>query len=73
MESARNYLLSSLRTGNDSPGRLDDFAIGQSIGGQTDSMEDVAQKLRQVTMDQVVEAANTLTLDTVYFLKGVEA
>ena len=73
LESARNYLLSSLRTGNDSPGRLDDFAIGQSIGGQTDTMEDVARKLRQVTMDQVVEAANTLSLDTVYFLKGVEA
>lgn len=72
MESARNYLISALRTGNDSPGRLDDYAIGQSIAGLSGSMEDLAEQLRQVTLDQVVEAANTLKLDTVYFLKGVE-
>lgn len=73
LESARSYLLSALRTGNDSPGRLDDYAIGQSIAGQTGSMDDLAEQLKSVTMDQMVEAANTLTLDTVYFLKGVEA
>ena len=73
LESARKYLLSALRTGNDSPGRLDDFAIGQSIAGLTGTMEDLAAQLRTVTKEQVVEAANTLTLDTVYFLKGVEA
>ena len=73
LESARSYLLSALRTGNDSPGRLDDYAVGQSIAGLTGSMDDLAAQLRSVTMDQVVEAANSLTLDTVYFLKGVEA
>lgn len=73
MESARSYLLSALRTGKDSPGRLDDYAIGQSIAGRTETMDDLAAALRQVTIAQVVEAANTLTLDTVYFLKGVEA
>ena len=73
LESARSYLLSSLRTGKDSPGRLDDYAIGQSIAGLSDTMDDLAVQLKSVTMDQVVEAANTLTLDTVYFLKGVEA
>ena len=35
-------------------------------------MEQMAQILKTVTLDQVVEAANTLKLDTVYFLKGVE-
>ena len=73
LESARSYLLSALRTGNDSPGRMDDYAIGQSIAGLPGSMDDLAVQLRAVTLDQVVEAANTLTLDTVYFLKGVEA
>ena len=73
LESARSYLLSALRTGNDSPGRLDDYAVGQSIAGLTGTMEDLAAQLKTVTLDQVVEAANTLSLDTVYFLKGVEA
>lgn len=73
VESARNYLISALRTGKDSPGRLDDYAISQAIAGQTGSMETLGEQLRSVTKDQIVEAANTLTLDTVYFLKGVEA
>ncbi len=73
VESARNYLISALRTGKDSPGRLDDYAISQAVAGKTGSMDDVSEKLRHVTMDQIVEAANTLQLDTVYFLKGVEA
>ena len=73
LESARSYILSSLRMGNDSPGRLDDYAIGQAIAGRTDTMDDLAEQVRNVTLDQVVEAANSLTLDTVYFLKGVEA
>lgn len=73
LETARKYLLSALRTGKDSPGRLDDYAIGQAIAGSSRTMEELSDSLRQVTLDQVVEAANMLTLDTVYFLKGVEA
>ena len=36
-------------------------------------MTDLAEQLSRVTRDQVVEAANSLRLDTVYFLKGAEA
>ncbi len=73
LSAARTYLISALRTGQDSPGRLDDYAVSQAIAGQSGSMMDLADRLSAVTLDQVVEAANTLRLDTVYFLKGVEA
>ena len=72
LESARRYLLSGLRTGCDSPGRLDDYAVGQAVAGRTGSMEDLAGQLAAVQRSDVVEAAQTLTLDTVYFLKGVQ-
>lgn len=72
LESARSYLLSGLRTGCDSPGRLDDYAVGQAVAGRTGSMEDLAGQLAAVKLPDVVEAAQTLTLDTVYFLKGVK-
>ena len=36
-------------------------------------MEDRIEALRRVTKDEVAAAARKLTLDTVYFLKGVEA
>ncbi len=73
LESARGYLISASRTGRDNPVRLDDYAIGQAIAGLDGTMDDLAVKLQSVTMQQVVEAANTLRLDTVYFLKGAEA
>ena len=46
--------------------------MGQAVAGLHGTMEDLAGKLRAVTAEQVVEAAKTLTLDTVYFLKGVD-
>ena len=36
------------------------------------SMEQMADQIKTITLDQVIETANTLKLDTVYFLKGVE-
>lgn len=71
LEAARSYLISGLRIGCDSPGRLDDYAMGQAVAGLRGSMDDLAQQIAAVTKEQVVEAANTLQLDTVYFLKGV--
>ena len=73
LEAARNYLISGLRTGCDSPGRLDDYALGQAVAGLDGTMEDLARQLKTVTKDQVVEAAQSLRLDTIYFLKGVQA
>ena len=73
LESARTHLISGFRTGMDSPGRLDDYAIGQAIAGLDGTMADMAEAIRHVTMEQVVEAANTLQTDTVFFLKGVQA
>ena len=45
---------------------------GQAVAGRTGSMEDLAGQLAAVQRSDVVEAAQTLTLDTVYFLKGVQ-
>ncbi len=72
LESARKYLISGIRTNHDSPGQMDEFVAGQVIGGCGDTVEQMIQKLEKVTLEQVVEAARTLVLDTVYFLKGVQ-
>lgn len=72
-ESARRYLRSSLSTGMDSPGRLDDFYIGQLIAGQPDTMQALSERIARVTKDDVAAAARRVSLDTVFFLKGVQA
>lgn len=70
LESARSYLISRLRAYNDSPGQLDDFMVQQAVIGEATTVQDLIERLRNVTMNQVIDAANTLVLDTIYFLKG---
>ena len=72
LEAARRAVSSSLRSALDSQGRLEDYWLGQAAAGLCQSPEELAQRLEQVTREQVVAAAAKLTLDTVYFLKGKE-
>lgn len=72
LESARNYLVSGLRACNDNPGQMDDYVIGQAVAGSQKTVDDLISALEGVTMQQVIDAANSVTLDTIYFLKGVQ-
>lgn len=72
-DSAKRYILSELRAAADSPGRLDDYYVGQAAAGLTMTLENLAEGVRGVTREAVAAAAQKLTLDSVYFLKGAEA
>ena len=73
LESARGYLISDLKIAMDSPGRLDDYYMGQILLEQDGTMEDLAGKIARVTKEEAAQAANALRLDTIYELKGVQA
>ena len=70
LESTRSFLISSLKTGEDSPYNLDDFQLGQVIGGFDYTAESLAQSLEAVTIPEIQAVAEQLKLDTVYFLHG---
>ena len=72
MDSARKHLLSVWRAALDSPSQTDEYYLGCAILGSTKTMTDVIAELETVTKEQTVAAANGVTLDTVYFLKGLE-
>lgn len=73
LESAKKYLISGLKAAKDSPGQMDEFHLGQAITGRTGTLDDAMEKLAAVTRERVVDATRNVTLDTVYFLKGVDA
>jgi len=73
LEQARTYLISALKTAMDRPGSMDDFYLGQAIAGLDGTMQDQIEALRRVTPEDVAAAARRISLDTVYFLKGVNA
>lgn len=69
---ARSTLLNAYASMGDSQGKLENFYLGQAATGQSESPEDLAEALRDVTAERVFQAMETVQLDTVYFLKGKE-
>ena len=72
LEWARRSVVSTLLTTLDTQSRLEDYWLGQAAAGLEEGPDQLADRVEQVTREQVVTAAQDLTLDTVYFLKGRE-
>ena len=73
LEGARSTLLNAYASMGDSQGKLENFCLGQAAMGQSETPEELAEQVRSVTPQRIVEAMRTVRLDTVYFLKGKEA
>jgi len=72
LEGARSTLLNAYASMGDSQGKLENFYLGQAATGQTETPEELARQVREVTPDRIFQAMETVRLDTVYFLKGKE-
>ena len=73
LTGARESLLSSLRTMEDSPSSLEDFVVGQAAAGSDETIPGLIAALQGVTPQRIREAAQAVKPDTIYFLKGKEA
>jgi len=73
LTSAKSSLRNTLQTMGDSAGRMEDFYMGQIATGQSYSPETMLAAIETVTPERIRAAAQSVVLDTVYFLKGKEA
>ena len=73
LTSAKSSIRNTLQTMADSAGRMEDFYMGQIATGQNDSPESMLAAVEAVTPERICAAAQSVVLDTVYFLKGKEA
>ena len=73
MEAARSTLLNAYASMGDSQGKLENFYLGQAATGQDETPEELADQIRDVTLERITAAMSTVKLDTVYFLRGKEA
>ncbi len=69
--SAKEAVLSSLRGVHDSPGSIENYYCTAYLSGLEMTPEEYSAAVSQVTLNDVVEAARTLSLHSEYFLKGV--
>ena len=72
LESAKQSIISQLRGTHDSPGAIESYYGTAALSGLTMTPQQYLQAVEQVDIDQVAQAARTLKLHTVYFLKGVQ-
>ena len=70
LRSAREALCSSLRATHDSPGAIEGFYATAALSGMDLTPKTYMEAVENTTREQIVAAANTLKLHTVYFLRG---
>ena len=73
LEGAKSTLLNAYASMGDSQGKLENFYLGQAATGQTETPEELARQVREMTPERIFEAMDSVKLDTVYFLRGKEA
>lgn len=72
IELARKYYINGLRSGFDSATAMLNWAAAENLDNTDNSQEDFIKKLSLVTRQQIIDAANKIELDTIYFLKGTD-
>lgn len=70
--AARLSVGNSYRTVRDYLGGLENWYVSQAFCEKIQSPEEAAEEINSVTMEQVVQAANRVVLDTVYRMVGKE-
>ena len=73
LDGAKSTLLNAYASMGDSQGKLENFYLGQAATGQSETPEELAKQVKNVTPERIFSAMDTVQLDTVYFLRGKEA
>lgn len=73
LQAAREAVLSSLRGVHDSPGAIENYYAVGALSGLGRTPEEYSRQIRDVTREQVAQAAKSMKLHTTYFLRGEQA
>lgn len=68
--SAQKSMISQLQSTHDSPGAIESYYSSAVLSGAQLTVEDYIRSVERVTAEQLQLAAQTLKLNTVFFLKG---
>ena len=72
IENARKSIINSWKGVSDGARSIAEWYFNQSYSGEAYSPEEQIEKLMKVTREDIIEAAKSLKLDTVYVLSGKE-
>ena len=72
MDSAKLSLINAYREISDNPQSLQNWYLGRLLSGITQSPEEAIAVVETLSKADIVATAKKITLDTVYFLEGVQ-
>lgn len=72
LEGARSTLQNAYLSLTDSQAGLENFYLGQAATGQAETPEAMSTEISQISAERIYQAMQSVSLDTVYFLKGRE-
>ena len=72
LEIAKEYIISTFSSYEDSPGLLIDYYLGMAFSDDFPSIYDVCEKIKKVSREEIIESFKNVAVDTVYFLNGKE-
>lgn len=72
LDAARRSVIRSLRSAMDSQGRLEEYWLNRFVNGTSISPDVLAEEAASITLEQVVDLAGRIKLDSVYCLRGKE-
>lgn len=73
LPGARRTLIGGFRAAADSQGQLENFTLGESAVGSERTLKDYLGELETVSLERIIKAAQSIRLDTEYFLDGEES
>ncbi|MBQ8836726.1 MAG: insulinase family protein [Clostridia bacterium] len=73
LSAAKLSLINAYHEISDNPQSLRNWYTGRILSGITQSPEEAIEEVLKITKNEIVETANKIELDTVYFLEGVQS
>lgn len=70
MENAKRYLISGIKTIETEQDSQIVYYIGQELSNVRENLEEYMEKINKVSKNEIVEFANTININSVYFLKS---
>ena len=70
IENAKKYMISGIKTVQDEQDSEITYYLGQELSGKLISFEDYMKNINSVTREQIVEIANNINMNIIYFLKN---
>ncbi len=70
ISTAKRTIISGLRQISDNPSAIEAFRFRRFLAGIEEETDECIAKVERVSREEIVEAANKVKLDTVYFLTG---